>query len=64
MASNRLHLYLKHREALIDQATKIVGDQARAEDVVQDAWLRFSASAGRCGARRPARRLARPQSPA
>ena len=45
MASTRLHLYLKHREALIDQATRIVGDHARAEDVVQDAWERFSASA-------------------
>lgn len=46
MASTRLHFYLEHRDALIDQATRIVGDQARAEDVVQDAWLRFSASSG------------------
>lgn len=41
MTTKRLDLYLTHRRALIDQATRIVGDPARAEDVVQDAWLRF-----------------------
>ncbi|WP_206244079.1 sigma-70 family RNA polymerase sigma factor [Novosphingobium terrae] len=42
MTSERLDLYLSHRKALIDQASRIIGDGARAEDVVQDAWLRFS----------------------
>jgi RNA polymerase sigma-70 factor (ECF subfamily) len=40
--SRNLSLYLRHRAALIDYATPIVGDRALAEDVVQDAWLRFS----------------------
>jgi RNA polymerase sigma factor (sigma-70 family) len=38
-----LNLYLAHRAALIDYAEPIVGCRARAEDVVQEAWLRFSA---------------------
>ncbi|WP_229710589.1 sigma-70 family RNA polymerase sigma factor [Novosphingobium indicum] len=37
-----MNLYLRHRAELIDYATPIVGDRALAEDVVQDAWLRFS----------------------
>lgn len=37
-----LDLYLSHRAALIDYAAPIVGDRARAEDVVQEAWLRFT----------------------
>ena len=40
----RLQLYLEHRIALINYAKVIVGDHARAEDVVQDAFLRFCAS--------------------
>jgi RNA polymerase sigma-70 factor (ECF subfamily) len=40
----KLELYLAHRPALIDYATPIVGDRMRAEDVVQEAYLRFSAS--------------------
>lgn len=40
--SRKLNLYLRHRAALIDYAAPIVGDRARAEDVVQEAWLRFS----------------------
>lgn len=42
----KLHLFLRHRADLIDYATPIVGDRMLAEDVVQDAWLRFS-EAGR-----------------
>lgn len=38
-----LAVYLRHRPALIDAASNVVGRYA-AEDVVQDAWLRFSAS--------------------
>lgn len=38
---NTLEVYLAHRTALIDYAAPIVGCRARAEDVVQEAWLRF-----------------------
>ncbi|MPY75121.1 MAG: sigma-70 family RNA polymerase sigma factor [Alphaproteobacteria bacterium] len=37
----RLKLYLAHRAALIDYAAPIVGCRARAEDVVQEAYIRF-----------------------
>ncbi|HWA48785.1 MAG TPA: sigma-70 family RNA polymerase sigma factor [Dongiaceae bacterium] len=37
-----LDLYLAHRGALIDYAQPIVGCRARAEDVVQEAYLRFA----------------------
>jgi RNA polymerase sigma factor, sigma-70 family len=36
-----LTLYLSHRRDLVNYATGIVGDRAHAEDVVQEAWLRF-----------------------
>lgn len=39
---NPLEVYLAHRAALIDHAAPIVGCRARAEDVVQEAWLRFA----------------------
>lgn len=35
-----------HRTALVEYAAPIVGDRARAEDVVQEAYLRFVPSAG------------------
>ncbi len=38
----KLELYLNHRRALIDYARSIAGGRAQAEDVVQDAWLRFA----------------------
>lgn len=38
-----LEIYLTHRSALVDYAVPIVGCRARAEDVVQDAFLRYSA---------------------
>jgi RNA polymerase sigma factor (sigma-70 family) len=41
-AINTLDLYLAHRAALVDYAAPIVGCRARAEDVVQEAWLRFA----------------------
>ena len=41
-------LYLAHRVELVDYATAIVGDRARGEDVVQEAFLRLdAATAGR-----------------
>ena len=40
-----LALYLAHRGELVNYASAIVGDRGRAEDVVQEAWLRFGAAA-------------------
>jgi RNA polymerase sigma-70 factor (ECF subfamily) len=40
-----LAVYLAHRVELVRYASAIVGDRARAEDVVQEAWLRFGAAA-------------------
>jgi RNA polymerase sigma-70 factor (ECF subfamily) len=37
-----VELYLRHRVALIDYAQPIVGCRARAEDVVQEAYLRLA----------------------
>lgn len=42
-----LALYLAHRGELVNYASGIVGDRARAEDVVQEAWLRFGAAAAK-----------------
>ncbi len=38
----RLRLYLTHRAALVDYAAPIVGCRATAEDVVQEAFVRFA----------------------
>lgn len=43
-ADRSLALYLEHRTALVNYANGIVGDRAGAEDVVQEAYLRFSAA--------------------
>lgn len=40
-----LALYVAHRGELVNYASGIVGDRACAEDVVQEAWLRFGAAA-------------------
>lgn len=48
--NDNLDIFVSHRSALVDYATPILGCRARAEDVVQDAYLRFSASAGKPGA--------------
>lgn len=42
-----LALYAAHRPALTSYASGIVGDHARAEDVVQEAWLRFVSAMAR-----------------
>ena len=39
---NFLGLFLAHRHELLSYATRIVGDHARAEDVVQDTYLRLA----------------------
>lgn len=45
-----LSLYLSHRSELVNYASGIVGCRARAEDVVQEAWLRFGGAVeGRSG---------------
>lgn len=36
-----LALFTAHRGALVNYASGIVGDSGQAEDVVQEAWLRF-----------------------
>ncbi|WP_241004115.1 sigma-70 family RNA polymerase sigma factor [Magnetospirillum aberrantis] len=38
---SKLSLYMTHRSSLVNYATPIVGCRARAEDIVQDAYLRF-----------------------
>ncbi len=40
-----LALYLAHRRKLLEYANGIVGDPGRAEDIVQEAFLRFRAAA-------------------
>ena len=47
VGSGSLDTFLKHRDALVAYATPLVGDRMRAEDVVQEAWLRFSAATGK-----------------
>ncbi|WP_340115247.1 sigma-70 family RNA polymerase sigma factor [Pelagibius sp. 7325] len=39
-----LSLFMAHRNALVDYASVIVGNRAQAEDLVQEAWLRFDAA--------------------
>jgi RNA polymerase sigma factor (sigma-70 family) len=43
---NLLALFLAHRGALVTYARGILGDHARAEDVVQEAYLRLAHAAG------------------
>lgn len=38
----KLDLFLSHRARLIDYAAPLVGCRARAEDIVQEAFIRFS----------------------
>ena len=42
MSSESTDLFVEHRGALIEYAAAIVGSKALAEDVVQEAWLRFN----------------------
>lgn len=46
-ADSTLTLYMAHRGELVNYASGIVGDRARAEDVVQEAYLRFSDASAR-----------------
>jgi RNA polymerase sigma factor (sigma-70 family) len=45
--SDTTNLFVEHRRSLVDYATGIVGSRAMAEDVVQEAWLRFDDAARR-----------------
>lgn len=38
---SKVRLWLAHRAALVDYASGVTGSRAEAEDVVQDAYLRF-----------------------
>lgn len=42
---SRLQVYLAHRSALVDYAAPLLGSRAWAEDVVQEAFLRFVSTA-------------------
>lgn len=46
VSSETTDLYIEHRGALIEYAAAIVGSKALAEDVVQEAWLRFDGAWG------------------
>ena len=48
-AESALAIYIEHRDALLNYASRIVRDRGSAEDVVQEAWLRFSARAAQAG---------------
>lgn len=41
-SSTHLNLFLATRRELVSYAAKITGDRIQAEDIVQEAWLRFS----------------------
>lgn len=43
--ASSLSIFLVHRARLIDYAKRIIGDHAGAEDVVQEAYLRFHSAA-------------------
>lgn len=45
MPSDTTTLFVEHRGSLVNYANGILHDRAGAEDVVQEAWLRFSAAA-------------------
>ena len=46
-ASVALEIFLAHRRALIDYAYRFTGDRAVAEDLAQEAWLRFDQASKR-----------------
>lgn len=48
-AEIRYGLYLQHRPALIDYATRILGSREAAEDIVQDAYIKFTPAQSQAG---------------
>ncbi|MCG8355683.1 MAG: sigma-70 family RNA polymerase sigma factor [Kiloniellales bacterium] len=57
--STAFGLFATHRGALIDYANGIVGDRAQAEDLVQEAFLRFATAKDKPQVERPAAYLYR-----
>lgn len=45
--SDTTSLFIEHRRSLVDYAAGIMGSRAQAEDVVQEAYIRFSAASGK-----------------
>lgn len=52
--ASKLSVYVSHRADLVDYATPILGCRSLAEDVVQDAYIRFSKAIDGEGEPRPA----------
>jgi RNA polymerase sigma-70 factor (ECF subfamily) len=48
--SDTTSLFIEHRRSLVDYAAGILGSRAQAEDVVQEAYIRFSAASGKASA--------------
>lgn len=48
-AESPLAIYMAHRSELLRYAHHLLRDRASAEDLVQEAWLRFSSKAGEPG---------------
>jgi RNA polymerase sigma factor (sigma-70 family) len=46
-SDSSLTVYIEHRAELLTYANRFIQDPARAEDVVQEAWLRFAARDGK-----------------
>ena len=44
-ADSSLAIYMAHRDELLNYAHRLLRDRASAEDLVQEAWLRFSSRA-------------------
>jgi len=52
-SDEHLTLYMAHRQKLVHYASGIVADPGRAEDVVQEAYLRFRTAAADRGLQQP-----------
>lgn len=44
MSADTSSIFIEHRGALVNYATRLVGSRAQAEDLVQEAWLRLNAA--------------------
>ena len=45
MSSDATDFFVRHRRALIDYAARIIGSRTQAEDLVQEAWVRWDRAA-------------------
>jgi RNA polymerase sigma-70 factor (ECF subfamily) len=48
-----MRAYMAHRPALVDYASKVIGNREQAEDIVQEAWLALSQRSGGSDVREP-----------